>query len=98
MDGLAPAAEAAFPIPPSADGAQSLADYINSQIATLPDAFSNTLASIDANGRLIIADIGHFESEQFTIDLLAGILQEKFPTFAVLKTALKTNPVHYFVD
>ncbi|WP_205509254.1 Nif3-like dinuclear metal center hexameric protein [Longitalea arenae] len=52
----------------------------------------------DANGRLIIADIGHFESEQFTIDLLAGILQEKFPTFAVLKTALKTNPVHYFVD
>jgi hypothetical protein len=52
----------------------------------------------DANDRLIIADIGHFESEQFTIDLLAGILQEKFPTFAVLKTALKTNPVHYFVD
>jgi len=52
----------------------------------------------DANGRLIIADIGHFESEQFTIDLLAGVLQEKFPTFAVLKTALKTNPVHYFVD
>ena len=52
----------------------------------------------DANGRLIIADIGHFESEQFTIDLLAGVLQEKFPTFAVLKTALKTNPVHYFFD
>ena len=51
----------------------------------------------DANNRLIIADIGHFESEQFTIDLLAGVLQEKFPTFAVLKTALKTNPVHYFV-
>ncbi|MBO9198938.1 MULTISPECIES: Nif3-like dinuclear metal center hexameric protein [Niastella] len=51
----------------------------------------------DADGRLIIADIGHFESEQFTIDLLAGVLQEKFPTFAVLKTALKTNPVHYFV-
>ena len=51
----------------------------------------------DANGRLIIADIGHFESEQFTIDLLAGVLQEKFPTFAVLKTAIKTNPVHYFV-
>jgi len=51
----------------------------------------------DANSRLIIADIGHFESEQFTIELLAGVLQEKFPTFAVLKTALKTNPVHYFV-
>jgi dinuclear metal center YbgI/SA1388 family protein len=51
----------------------------------------------DANDRIIIADIGHFESEQFTIDLLGKILQEKFPTFAVLKTATKTNPVHYFV-
>jgi dinuclear metal center YbgI/SA1388 family protein len=51
----------------------------------------------DANNRIVIADIGHFESEQFTIDLLAGILREKFPTFAVLKTTVKTNPVHYFV-
>jgi len=51
----------------------------------------------DANDRIVIADIGHFESEQFTIDLLAAILREKFPTFAVLKTAVKTNPVHYFV-
>jgi dinuclear metal center YbgI/SA1388 family protein len=51
----------------------------------------------DANDRIVIADIGHFESEQFTIDLLTAILREKFPTFAVLKTAVKTNPVHYFV-
>ena len=51
----------------------------------------------DANGRLIIADIGHYESEQFTIDLLFDILTEKFPTFAVLKTGVKTNPVHYFL-
>ena len=51
----------------------------------------------DANDRLVIADIGHYESEQFTIDLLAGILQEKFPTFAALKTAVKTNPVNYFL-
>ena len=51
----------------------------------------------DANGRLVIADIGHFESEQFTIDLLHEILLEKFPTFAVLKTAVKTNPVEYFL-
>jgi dinuclear metal center YbgI/SA1388 family protein len=49
----------------------------------------------DANGRMLIADIGHYESEQFTINLLQEILEEKFPTFAVLKTAVKTNPVHY---
>ncbi len=50
----------------------------------------------DANGQLVIADIGHFESEQFTISLLYEILQKKFPTFAVRKTAVKTNPVNYF--
>ena len=51
----------------------------------------------DAEGRLVIADIGHYESEQFTTDLLFDILRQKFPTFAVLKTGVKTNPVHYFL-
>jgi dinuclear metal center YbgI/SA1388 family protein len=50
----------------------------------------------DANDRMVIADIGHFESEQFTIDLLKEVLEQKFPTFAVLKTRVKTNPVTYF--
>jgi hypothetical protein len=50
----------------------------------------------DANDRLLIADIGHYESEQFTINLLQEILEQKFPTFAVLKTEVETNPVRYF--
>ncbi|MBG9378293.1 Nif3-like dinuclear metal center hexameric protein [Panacibacter sp. DH6] len=50
----------------------------------------------DANDRLVIADIGHWESEQFTIDLLFDILTAKFPTFAVLKTEVRTNPVFYY--
>jgi len=50
----------------------------------------------DANDRLVVADIGHFESEQFTIDLLFEILQEKFPNFAVLKSEIITNPVNYY--
>ncbi|HMH22918.1 MAG TPA: Nif3-like dinuclear metal center hexameric protein [Puia sp.] len=50
----------------------------------------------DADGRLVIADIGHFESEQFTIDLLFDILREKFPNFAVLKSDTKTNPVNFY--
>ncbi len=49
----------------------------------------------DAEGRLVIADIGHYESEQFTIELLYGIIREKFPTFALHLTNLNTNPVHY---
>lgn len=51
----------------------------------------------DANDAMIIADIGHYESEQFTINLLQEFLVQKFPTFAVLKTAENTNPVRYFV-
>ncbi len=50
----------------------------------------------DANERMLIADIGHYESEQFTIDLLKEILEKKFPNFAILKTEVITNPVRYF--
>lgn len=49
----------------------------------------------DANGRMVLADIGHYESEQFTTSLLYDILSEKFTTFAVLKSGIKTNPVFY---
>ena len=50
----------------------------------------------DADSEILMADIGHFESEQFTIDLLADILKDKFHNFAVLKTEIVTNPVNYF--
>ncbi|MES2881905.1 MAG: Nif3-like dinuclear metal center hexameric protein [Bacteroidota bacterium] len=50
----------------------------------------------DAEGQMLIADIGHYESEQFTVELLHGLLVEKFPTFAVLKSGVETNPVLYF--
>jgi dinuclear metal center YbgI/SA1388 family protein len=51
----------------------------------------------DANNQLVIADIGHWESEQFTIDLIFDYLSQKFPNFAVLKTRVKTNSICYFV-
>lgn len=49
----------------------------------------------DAENKLIIADIGHFESEQYTIDLISDWLAEKFPNFAVHKTEVVTNPINY---
>lgn len=49
----------------------------------------------EANNQIIIVDIGHFESEKYTIDLLFGLLQNKFSTFAVRFTKHITNPVHY---
>ena len=49
----------------------------------------------DADGHLLIADIGHYESEQFTIELLHGIISEKFSNFAAYCTEVNTNPVQY---
>lgn len=49
----------------------------------------------DADKKIIIADIGHFESEQFTVDIFYELLTKKLPNFAVLKTNVKTNPIKY---
>lgn len=48
-----------------------------------------------AENQILLTDIGHYESEQFTKDLLTAYLSEKFPNFAVLKSEINTNPVHY---
>ena len=50
----------------------------------------------DAEGKIIIADIGHYESEQFTSEIFEDILKKKFPNFAILLSNLSTNPVKYF--
>ncbi|MCO6479512.1 MAG: Nif3-like dinuclear metal center hexameric protein [Phaeodactylibacter sp.] len=50
----------------------------------------------DADGHLVIADIGHYESEQFTIELLYDIISQKFSNFAARCTEAVTNPVHYY--
>jgi len=50
----------------------------------------------DAEDDIVIADIGHYESERFTIDLLHDWLREKFSTFALLKTEVITNPINFF--
>lgn len=50
----------------------------------------------DAEDEIVIADIGHFESEQYTSMLLERILTKKFTKFAVLVTEINTNPINYF--
>lgn len=49
----------------------------------------------DAENQLIIADVGHFESEQFAVELFYLILTENFRNFAPLKSTIRTNPVNY---
>jgi putative NIF3 family GTP cyclohydrolase 1 type 2 len=49
----------------------------------------------EANAKVTIADIGHYESEFFTIEHLAGLISEKFRNFATHCTKMNTNPVQY---
>jgi dinuclear metal center YbgI/SA1388 family protein len=49
----------------------------------------------DADSKVVIADIGHYESEQFTAELFYDILREKFPNFALHLTKTVTNPIKY---
>ncbi|WMX14538.1 Nif3-like dinuclear metal center hexameric protein [Aureispira sp. CCB-E] len=49
----------------------------------------------DAENRIIIADIGHYESEQFTIELFYELLTQKFRNFAIRCTEINTNPINY---
>lgn len=50
----------------------------------------------DADNRVTICDIGHYESEVFTKDLIGQHLEKNFSTFAVILSETVTNPVSYF--
>lgn len=51
----------------------------------------------DADGKIVIADVGHFESEQFTQQLLMEFIVNKFPEFQAHLTQRNTNPVKYLI-
>lgn len=44
---------------------------------------------------ILLAEIGHYESEQYTKEIFCEIIQKKFPTFAIHSTQVDTNPINY---
>ncbi len=44
---------------------------------------------------LFLVDVGHYESEQFTKNLIFDFLSKKMPSFAIVLSSTKTNPVNY---
>jgi dinuclear metal center YbgI/SA1388 family protein len=48
-----------------------------------------------AEKQLLLADIGHYESEQFTKNLLVEYLTKKFTNFAIILSEKSTNPIYY---
>ena len=49
----------------------------------------------DVEGRLLLAVVGHYESEICTKDIFFDVISKKFPTFVVHKSAFDSNPVKY---
>ncbi len=50
----------------------------------------------DAEGKIVLMDIGHFESEQFTRELFYDLLMKNFPKFAIRLSETDTNPIKYY--
>ena len=48
-----------------------------------------------AEGKILLVDVGHYESEQFTKNLLVDYLTKKFTSFAVILSEKSTNPIYY---
>ncbi len=50
----------------------------------------------DADNKILLVDPGHFESEKFSAEILYGLINKKFPKFAVRFSETNTNPINYF--
>lgn len=52
----------------------------------------------DAEGKIVLVDAGHYETEQFSKEIIKGLINKKFPKFATLISERSKNPVHYYVN
>ena len=73
---------------------------IHAAIASGADAFLTADLKYhqfyEAENRLLLADVGHFESERFTKNYIVDYLKEKITNFAIILSEKNTNPVQYF--
>jgi dinuclear metal center YbgI/SA1388 family protein len=73
--------------------------FINDAVAAGAQAYINSDTRyhdfVDYQNKILIIDIGHFESEQCTKDIFYQIITQKFTNFAVYKSQLEINPINY---
>ena len=73
--------------------------FINEAVKAGADAFVTGDLKyhdfLDARGRILLADIGHFEGEKYTTEILHDLIIKKFPTFALRFSEINTNPINY---
>jgi len=75
-------------------------DLIGSAIKAHADAFITGdiryHSFAEASSSLLMVDIGHYESEKFSLTVLYDLIIKKFPKFALRFSEIKTNPINYF--
>lgn len=75
--------------------------FLNKAIAEKADIFISGDFKyhqfFDAEKQIIVADIGHYESEQFTKEVFYELLTKNFPRFALHLSAINTNPVSHLI-
>lgn len=75
-------------------------DLISTAVRAGADAFVTGdvkyHAFTQAPDDMIVADIGHYESEKFSLELLYDLINKKFPKFALRFSGIKTNPINYY--
>ncbi len=76
-------------------GSSSLQEAINAECQLYISADFKYHQFFIETDSMMVADIGHYESEQFCLLLIERFISEKFPTFAISLTKLNTNPIYY---
>ena len=75
-------------------------EYIGAAARAGADAFLTAdikyHAFAEAPPSMLVADIGHYESEKFSLELLHNLIQKKFPNFALRFSETKTNPINFY--
>ena len=77
-------------------GSQFLSDAIGQKADVYLTSDFKYHDYFNADNQIVVVDIGHFDLEQFTSDLIIEHLSQKNRTFALLKSKVKTNPVNYY--
>lgn len=76
-------------------GAFLLKEAIKSEADVFVSADFKYHDFFDADGKILVADIGHYESEQFTVEIIYDLITKRFSNFAAHLTELNSNPINY---
>jgi dinuclear metal center YbgI/SA1388 family protein len=76
-------------------GAFLLNDALASGASAFVTADIKYHSYFETENKILLADIGHYESEKFSTEILYDLIIKKFPTFAVRFSEINTNPINY---